>query len=152
MGIFDRFKKTIEAEYKFEPSGEHEAWLGILYACVAADGEVVKIEENALSLMLITKKKFDHVNIQALYRNVLEAHYKLGGAKLVDACYNLVKEEDRATLFAMSVELVLADGILDEDEEQIIEYIARKLQIDEKLVQCIVEVMLLRNKGNHVFF
>lgn len=152
MGIFDRFKKAIEKEYQFIPKEETEAWVGLLYACVMADGEMVKVEENALSLMLVTKKKFEGVDVSRLYRNVAEAQIKIGGSGLVDACAPLVKKEERPTIFSMAVELVLADGILDEDEERIIEYIAEKLAIDDGLVERIVEVMLIRNRGNHVFF
>jgi len=152
MGIFDRFKKAIEKEYEYAPTDEIEAWVGMLYACVIADGEIVKVEENALSLMLITKKKFEEVDVPKLYRSVAEAQIKIGGAGLVDACAPLIKKEERPTLFSMSVELVLADGILDEDEEKIIEYIAEKLEIEDGLVERIVEVMLIRNRGNHVFF
>ena len=152
MGIFDRFKKGIQKEYKFTPSGEHEAWVGVLYACIMADGEIVKVEENALLLMLISKKKFEDSDIPKLLRNVAEAQHRIGGSGLVDACSGLIKEADRPTIFAMSVELVLADGILDEDEEKLIEYIAEKLEIPDDLVERIVEVMLIRNRGNHVFF
>ena len=152
MGIFDRFKKAIEKEYIYVPKDEVEAWVGMLYACVMADGEIVKVEENALSLMLITKKKFEDVDVPKVYRHVAEAQYKIGGAGLIDACAPLIKEGERPTIFSMSVELVLADGILDEDEEKIIEYIADKLKIEDALVERIVEVMLIRNRGNHAFF
>lgn len=152
MGIFDRFKKAIEKEYEFKPQNENEAWIGLLYACVMADGEIVKVEENALSLMLITKRKFEDVDIPKHYRHVAEAQHKIGGSGLIDACAPLIKEADKPTIFSMSVELVLADGILDEDEEKIIEYIAEKLEIEDALVERIVEVMLIRNRGNHAFF
>lgn len=152
MGIFDRFKKAMEKEYQYIPGNECEAWVGILYSCIIADGEIVKVEENTLSLMLVNKKKFEEVDVAKLYRNVAEAQHKIGGAGIIDACVPFIKEEEKATIFCLSVELVLADGILDEDEEKLIEYIAEKLQIDETLVDRIVEVMLIRNKGNHVFF
>jgi hypothetical protein len=59
MGIFDRFRKAIQREYEYAPNDEKEAWVGLLYACIIADGEIMKVEENSLSLMLITKKKFE---------------------------------------------------------------------------------------------
>jgi uncharacterized tellurite resistance protein B-like protein len=152
MGIFDRFRKAIQREYEYAPNDEKEAWVGLLYACIIADGEIMKVEENSLSLMLITKKKFENADIPRLYRRVADAQHKIGGAGLVDACAPLIEKEDRPTLFSMSVELVLADGILDDDEEKIIEYIAKKLLIPDDLVERIVEVMLIRNRGNQAFF
>ncbi len=152
MGIFDRFKKAFEKEYTYQPKDENEAWIGLLYACIMADGEIVKVEENSLSLMLITKKRFEDVDIAKLYNRVAEAQHRIGGSGMVEACAPFIKEKDRTTLFSMSVELVLADGILDEDEEKIIEYIAEKLEIEDAMVERIVEVMLIRNRGNQVFF
>ncbi len=152
MGIFDRFKKAIEKEYQYTPSNECEAWVGILYSCIMADGEIVKVEENTLSLMLVNKKKFEEVDVARLYRNVAEAQHRIGGVGLIDACTPFINKEEKSTIFCLSVELVLADGILDEDEEKLIEYIAKKLEVDSTLVDHIVEVMLIRNMGNHIFF
>ena len=152
MGLFDKFKKVIEKEFKYEPESEQEAWVGILYSCIMADGEIVKVEENTLSLMLITKKKFEDADVPKLFKKVAEAQFKIGGAKVVDACVPLIRNEEKETILVLSIELVLADGVLDEDEEKIIEYIADKLEIDEELIDKIVEVMLIRNRGNHVFF
>lgn len=152
MGLFDKFKRITEKEFEYTPIDENEAWIGILYACIMADGEVVKVEENALSLMLISKRRFEDVDVPKIYRRVIEAQHKIGGAKVVDACCDFIKNDDRNTLFTLCVELVLSDGILDEDEEKIIEYIAEKLEIEDSMLEKIVEVMLIRNRGNHVFF
>jgi uncharacterized tellurite resistance protein B-like protein len=151
MGLFDKFVKKSEATaYTYKPLSDYEAWMGILYACISADGEVGDSEIDSLSRMLVFKKKFDGIELAPLYKNVAEAKLKIGSNGLIDSCCSVVKEEDKPTLFSMSVEIVLADGILEEDEKKVIEYIATAMSIDSNLVEKIIEVMLIRNKGNHI--
>ena len=79
---------------------------------------------------------------------VSEAKLKVGGIGLVEACSEFVNEGDKDTLFSMAIEIVLADGILEKDEEKVIELIADRMKIDPELVQKIIQVMLIRNRGN----
>ncbi len=130
------------------PSGDQEAWIGILYACIASDGEVSPSEIDALSKMLANKMKFKGIDIPAICKNVITTYKKLGVEGLVDACSPYIKEEDKPTLFSMAVELVLSDGLLEIGERKIIEHLANTLMIDKILVVKIIEVMLIRNKGN----
>jgi uncharacterized tellurite resistance protein B-like protein len=51
-------------------------------------------------------------------------------------------------LFALVIELLLADGFLGEKEKEILEYLTDLLKIESELAQKIVEVMLIKNKGN----
>lgn len=134
----------------YRPTNDKEAWIGILYACIASDGEVGKSEIEALSKMLVNKIKFDGVDLIPLCKNVTEAFDKLGLEGLVDACSPFISERDKPTLFSMAVDIVLSDGLLEAAERKIIEHIATSLRIDNALILKIIEVMLIRNKGNMI--
>jgi len=134
----------------YKPSNDKEAWIGILYACIASDCVISKSELDVLSGMLASKRIFNETDIQPLYNRVLEAIKKDGVNGLVDVCSPLIKTEDRPTLFSMAVEMVLSDGLLEVQERKIIEYLAETLKIDKTLVIRIIEVMLIRNKGNNI--
>lgn len=121
---------------------------GYLYACVSADGDDSDTEIESLSRMIAFKQKFSRIDILPLYEKVEKIKLEIGGVNLVKACAKAIEEGDKDTLFSMAVEIVLADGILDHDEEKIIEFIAKELSMDSALVDKIVEVMLIRNKGN----
>ena len=150
MGLFDRFleKPATPAAAAYVPSSDHEAWIGILYACMTADGTVGGSEIDALARMLVFKLKFAGIEFKPLYQNVLNAKAAIGGLGLVQACSKFINETDKDTLFAMAVEIVLADGKLDKDEELIIEAVANELHINRELADKIIEVMLIRNRGN----
>lgn len=147
--MFDKFgQKPERKNVNYRPESDYEAWIGILYACIAADGDDSDTEIEALSRMIAYKQKFSRVDILPLYEKVEDINKQIGGLALVEACAKVVDENDKNTLFAMAVEIVLADGILDDEEEKTIEFIAQQMNIDKKLVDKIVEVMLIRNKGN----
>jgi uncharacterized tellurite resistance protein B-like protein len=149
MGLFEKFFKKPEIiSFTYKPLSDYEAWIGILYACITADGDVENSEIHSLSRMLLLKNKFSGIDIVPLYKNVAEAKQKIGNIGLIDACSLIIKEEDKPTLFSMAVDIVLADGVLEEEEMKVVEYIAASLAIDTNLVEKIVEVMLIRNNGN----
>nr|WP_321235098.1 TerB family tellurite resistance protein [uncultured Psychroserpens sp.] len=149
MGLFDQFiKKTKDIVYK--PISDLEAWIGILYACMSSDGVVSDVEIDSLSRMIVHKQKFSGIDIAPLYNSVSEAKSKIGGIGLVEACAEFVNEGDKDTLFSMAIEIVLADGVLEKDEEKVIELIADRMKIDAELANKIIQVMLIRNRGNVV--
>lgn len=149
MSLFDKFvRKPETTDNTYKPLSVFEAWIGILYACMSSDGEVSDVEIDALSRMIVHKQKFSGLDIGPPYNAVVEAKLKIGGIGLVEACSECVLESDKPTLFAMAIEIVLADGILNKDEEKVIGLIANRMQIDSELIDKIVEVMLIRNKGN----
>ncbi len=134
----------------YKPTSDNEAWIGILYACIASDGEVGKSEIDALSRMLANKIKFEGIDLVPLCKNITDAFNVLGVEGLVDSCSPIISERDKPTLFSMAVDIVLSDGLLEAGERKIIEYIATSLQIENTLILKIVEVMLIRNRGNMI--
>lgn len=151
MGLFDQFIKKPETKDRtYKPLSDFEAWIGILYACMSADGKVSDVEIDSLSRMIVLKQKFKGIDISPLYDSVVEAKLKLGGIGLVETCCEFVNEYDKDTLFSMAIEIVLADGIIEKDEERVIELIADRMKIDSELVDKIIQVMLIRNRGNVV--
>lgn len=151
MGLFDKFlKKPENNDFTYVPSSEHEAWVGILYACMTADGEADGAETLAIGTMLAFKQKFLGVDVVPLLNNVGHAINKLGGLGVVAACSKKIDPNDKDTIFTMGVEVVLADGTLNQDEVTVIEAVANELGMTADKVAKIIEVMLIRNKGNLV--
>lgn len=150
MALFTKFtqKPGRKSELSYIPESDYEAWIGILYACVSADGDDSDAEIESLSRMIAFKQKFSRIDILPLYEKVEKITEEIGGKQLVESCAKMVEKGDKSTLFAMAVEIVLADGVLADEEEKIIEFIAQELEIASELVDKIVEVMLIRNKGN----
>jgi uncharacterized tellurite resistance protein B-like protein len=134
----------------YKPAGEQEAWIGILFTCIASDGIVGIAEAESLSKMLSGKIIFEGTDIPALCSKVTDVYKESGAAGMIAACKTHIKEEDKPTLFSMAVDIVLSDGLLEKEERQIIELLASELKIESSLLLKIVEVMLIRNRGNRI--
>ena len=72
----------------------------------------------------------------------------LGQIKYIAACCERIKEEDKETVFALALEILLSDGLLGEEEKNVIEVLSKQLKIDSEMTGKIIEVIFLKNKGN----
>ena len=52
----------------------------------------------------------------------------------------------KLTAFACAVDIALADGVLEEEEKDVINQLATALQVPEDIAVPIIEVMLIKNK------
>ena len=149
MGLFDKIFKANTVAFSYTPKSEQEAWIAIMYGCIAVDGEVSESEVDALLRLVVFKSLFENHDIKSSYVNALSAYKQIGSKGLIDSSSAKVGS-DKATLFALVMELLLADGVLGSKEEEIAEYLTTSLSLDADLAQKIVEVMLIKNKGNIV--
>lgn len=129
-------------------NSELEAWVGILYSCVAADHKITDSEKATLTRLLQSKEKFNGIEIAPLYSKAFNLRTELGQLKYISSCSELIKDEDKETLFALALEVLLADGTLEKEEKNLIEVLSNQLKLREGMTSKIVEVIFLKNKGN----
>jgi uncharacterized tellurite resistance protein B-like protein len=129
-------------------NSEFEAWVGILYSCISADNKITDSETATLSRVLSSKQKFLGIDIAPLYRKSFNVRTELGQLKYISACCELIKEEDKETVFALALEVLLADGTLEKEEKNVIEVLSNQLKIEKEMTSKIIEVIFLKNKGN----
>jgi uncharacterized tellurite resistance protein B-like protein len=129
-------------------TSELEAWVGILYSCISADNQIKDSETASLSKLLYSKEKFEGVDIAPLYAKSYHLKMDFGQIKYIAACCELIKEEDKETVFAIALEILLSDGLLGEEEKNVIEVLSKELKIDSGMTSKIIEVIFLKNKGN----
>ena len=129
-------------------SSDFEAWVGILYSCISADNQITDSEKASLSRLLHSKQKFIGIDIAPLYAKSFNLRTELGQLKYISACCELIKEEDKETVFALALEVLLADGTLEKEEKNVIEILSNRLKIDAEMTSKIIEVIFLKNKGN----
>lgn len=133
---------------QYSVTSELEAWVGILYSCISADNQISDSETVSLSRLLHSKQKFIGIDIAPLYRKAFNVRTELGQLKYISACCELIKEEDKETIFALALEVLLADGTLEKEEKNLIEVLSNRLKIDTEMTSKIIEVIFLKNKGN----
>ncbi|MFH6971564.1 hypothetical protein DR871_009560 [Flavobacterium petrolei] len=129
-------------------NSEFEAWVGILYSCISADNQITDSETATLSRVLSSKQKFIGIDIAPLYRKAFNVRAELGQLKYISACSEWIKGEDKETVFALALEVLLADGTLEKEEKNVIEVLSNQLEIEKEMTSKIIEVIFLKNKGN----
>jgi uncharacterized tellurite resistance protein B-like protein len=129
-------------------NSELEAWVGILYSCISADNQITDSETTTLSRVLSSKQKFIGIDIAPLYRKAFNVRAELGQLKYISACSEWIKGEDKETVFALALEVLLADGTLEKEEKNVIEVLSNQLEIEKEMTSKIIEVIFLKNKGN----
>ncbi|MGV3588564.1 MAG: TerB family tellurite resistance protein [Adhaeribacter sp.] len=150
MGLFDKLFNSAQAQITYSPKSEQEAWIAVMYGCIAVDGDVSDAEINKLTQTVVFKTLFNNHKIVDSYRTAMSMHKQIGSKQLIDSSVSKVSPDNKPTLFALALELLLADGILEDKEKEIIEYLATALNLDTELAGKIIEVTLIKNKGNAI--
>lgn len=145
MGLFDNMFNNMPAEKKFIPENIREAYSVALYCCASAEGKISDDEILFIDCMFQTMPVFkDHdgadylLNAEKTYKN-----YRL--QDLLEGSFSFVKETMRPQLFCYCCDIFLADGVVTDEEKEILEKIAEVSGIDEEISKKIVEVAIIRN-------
>ncbi len=146
MGLFDK----ITGGGSEQPFTRQEAFAGIMLAVVAADGhisdeEVQDFNARTNRMKLFAEQSGNHFSqmIDKLFR-ILK---KEGPSSLMQRSARSLPPDLRPTAFAVSTDLVFADGTVDEDEQALIGGLQNLLGIPDELAEKIVEVIHIKNRG-----
>lgn len=147
MGLFDTIFATNTDSVDLTPA---EAVAAITLVAVAFDGHVSTEEINSVWSTLSRMQLFRSYSSDVVARmfNKLSGLLKRVGA---EAILQLAKEslpyELRPTVFAIATDLVLADGSIVSEEEQLLEHLYMLLEIPHNTAIQIIQVMMIKNKG-----
>jgi uncharacterized tellurite resistance protein B-like protein len=127
-----------------------DAVLAVLVAAIAADGELAPAEGARLNALVSSMRLCRGVGPDQLPHMINHALQLVTGTTpdaLLPACAAAIPEELRASVFALAVELVFADGTIAEREKGFIDALQAALAVDEATAMKIVEVLLIRNRA-----
>lgn len=147
MGIFESLFSGLEARTKLSPQ---ESFAGILLAASACDGHISEEEFNQLLIALFRMKLFQRVNqkqFSQVMNKLMGVLKKHGPDSLVDGCCETLPDDLRKAAFANACNIVLADGVIEQDEKDFIDSLKSKLQLDPGTAKAIAQVMVIKNKG-----
>lgn len=148
MGLFDKVLDNISGE-KISLSNA-ESFAGILLGTVSADGYISDEEKSSLWNKLDTMKLFSNWSdeqFNSMFNKLFGIQKKQGNDQLLKLCSSFLIPELKETAFAVAVDLVLADGSVEEAEKQFLINLQSILEIDENLAVKIIEVLAIKNKG-----
>ena len=114
------------------------------------DGHIGDEEGQALNIILGQKKLYERLTPQqhAALVNRLIGELKRGGPeRLLEKAYPAVPHELRECVFANAADIVLSDGVVEQEEKDFIDDLQTKLELDAKRAKVIVQAMIYKNHG-----
>jgi tellurite resistance protein len=149
MGLFDAFRQG-GVQKSQVTLGPAEAFAAIMLLVVAADGyladDEVRLLNTTLSRMKLFRSYSDDV-MRRMFDNLCGILRRDGGSVLFDAAIATLPHDLYDTAFAIATDLVLADGQVSEEEEGLLTSLCRSLELSDDIVQQVINVMMIKNKG-----
>ncbi|MDP7019311.1 MAG: tellurite resistance TerB family protein [Pirellulaceae bacterium] len=137
----------MESRTKLSPQ---ESFAGVLLAASACDGHISEDEFGQLLTALFRMKLFQRVNekqFNQVLNKLMGVLKKHGPDSLVEGCCETLPDELKLAAFTNACNIVLADGVLDEDEKEFINELKTRLGLDASVAKTIAQVMIIKNKG-----
>jgi uncharacterized tellurite resistance protein B-like protein len=129
---------------------DKEAVLAILFLVVTSDGTIAKEEEELViaasnRMKLLRSLSIDRFNdaVQKI-RDAIDAH---GCEAVFTAGVKSVPEDLREPVYALSADIIFAEGTAVPEEIDYLRKIQEALAIPDDLATKVVEVMRVKNKG-----
>lgn len=146
MGLFD----NLFGSQKSKELSRAEAFAGIQLGAVASDGHISSEEARGLWTMLSRMRLYENwtdEKYESMIHRLLGVLKRGGLDALLDSCAEILPEELRETAFACACDLVLADGVVEEEEKEFLDKLQKVLDITGDSALTIVEVMIIKNRG-----
>lgn len=148
MGLFDHLLNASTTQGNTMTAAE--AFAAITLAATASDGYLSDPEVQSLSLGLSRMKLFQDYSGEAIAK-MLDRFLKIIRNEDSDALFDRAKQylphELRETAFAVATDLILADGLVTDEEKAFLEHLHRSLEIPDNTALDIVRIILIKNKG-----
>ncbi|MDY6902861.1 MAG: tellurite resistance TerB family protein [Cyanobacteriota bacterium] len=126
-----------------------EAFAAIALIAIASDGNLSKKQARDIYKVLSNLKPLNSQSeddIHSMFEVLSGIIRHEGVNNLFDAAKDSLSDDLRETAFAVAADLVLADGILIEEQDFLIE-LYQALRIQRETGQKIIEVMFIKNRG-----
>jgi tellurite resistance protein len=146
MGLFDKVFGGNQPP-KMTPQ---EAFVGVIMSAVAADGVITQEEGLSIITVLSRMKLFQDVNqnqLKSMLDRTVNTLKSQGPAPLIAAAKETLPADLRDTAFAVSADLVLADGVVEDREKKFLEELQKAMGVSDDVALKITEVLVIKNRG-----
>ncbi|MBO3464054.1 tellurite resistance TerB family protein [Aetokthonos hydrillicola Thurmond2011] len=130
--------------------GPAEAFAAITLAAIAADGyltdDEIQIMVASLSRMHLFRSYPSEV-LRKMFDKLSGMIKRLEFDAFVKTAISSLPHELHDTAFAVATDLILADGEVTEEEENLLNYLWNNLGISDETAHSIVNAMIIKNKG-----
>ena len=147
MGLFDSMLGGGSSDKELS---KQEAFVGILLAAAAADGHIADEEAQGLCTVTMRMKMFQNISgdkFSKILNQLIKILKREGVHKLVERCASALPRELHETAFANACDIILADGVVEDEEKALVEKLQNELDIPGDLALDIVQIMVIKNRG-----
>jgi lysophospholipid acyltransferase (LPLAT)-like uncharacterized protein len=128
---------------------EQEAAVAILFSCVLHNNQsLTQSQIEHLSRMLVLSSRFKSVELNDLTVKALSLQSIHGSKAVIEQSAPLITDEFKETLFAMTCEIITANGKVSEGESEILAMAALYLGITMEVMKMMLTTYLVRNRWN----
>ena len=127
-----------------------ESFAAIALALSAADGSVDDVEiENIVTYLrrMHLFRDYETTDFVDLFDKLARLLVQGGPERLIEAAQDALPSELRPTAFALSLDVSLADGVIQDEERALMAKLRTSLEIPNDLALKITEVMIIKNRG-----
>ncbi|WP_449418453.1 tellurite resistance TerB family protein [Phormidium nigroviride] len=123
-----------------------EALMAISILAVSADGKMAQEEKQTLGANHVRLfSAYSREEFQELFKKVLGLVNKYRPSDVFIAAKNGLTPKLRQTAFAIAADLVLADGVFTQEEQDLLVELWEALELKDEIGQKIMEVMIIKN-------
>ncbi len=147
MGVFD---KVFSKEQGTVTLSKPEAFAAVAVAAVASDGDISPEEVQRAVINLATLKSFRRHDLRELSNTLNKVSgmiKKRGVSTVIQSAKAVLSADERPSAFFVATDLILADGVVEEQEKKFLEELQTALGIDDETALKISEVVLIKNRG-----
>ena len=147
MGLFD---KVLGKESGAISLNKSEGFAAIAVAAIASDGTITSEEVDRTAIDLATLKAFRRHRMRDLVdtlNKVAGLIKRRGAGPVLQAAKEALSKEEMGGAFFVAADLMLADGVVEEQEKKFLEDLQNTLQMDHDTALKIVEVVVIKNKA-----
>lgn len=148
MGLFDA---VLGSESQTQTAlNPEEAFAVIILMATASDGYLSVEQANSITSVLSRMelfKSYPHEMMNRLFEKILGILQGDGFNALFNAAKDSLSQDLREAAFAVATDLVLAEGIVDEEDKNFLNDLCQALGVSREIAIQIVEVILIKNRG-----
>ncbi|WP_413165120.1 tellurite resistance TerB family protein [Capilliphycus salinus ALCB114379] len=127
-----------------------EAFAAIALTAVAADGVITDSESQIIKSTLKRMNLFNDYTAETkteMMQRLLEQIQEKGYEVVMQSAIAKLPANLKDTAFAVATDIILSDGDLADEEEELLNALYNALGISEEMATKIIDVMLIKNKG-----
>ena len=129
---------------------EAKAFAGVVLAAVASDRQISDQERQLIRSTLSRMRLFQgwsEEQYQTMISKLLKMLKDEGLDKFLEISACSLSSKFHPTAFAISVDLVLADGTVTREEKDFLYELQKILALEDDQAQKIIEVIIIKNRG-----